>query len=1186
MLYLKSVGIDRFKSFRHAELLLSKGFTCVVGPNGSGKSNICDALLFGLGETALHRMRVSKLDELLSVGTKRKGPDVAKAHVRMEFAGDENLVVVRTVRSDGKTAYQLNGRHMTRQEVMEVLGRHGIRADETNTIAQGEINRIIDLTPKERRELIDIAAGIKEFEHKKAETMKELDTVSQRIGETKIMLNERIGFIRELEKEKEAAESYIKMNDRLRLLRYSVLASRKASLADSLDEYTKKMAIVDSKKNALAAKIADLGSRMAEFNSERQALTKELGSHTANAGEMNARLEAASKEYATTEAELSGGRNAIDEFGKFVADSNVELDRLGATMLSDKDIVEETTKGIVELTKQVGGETAAQVETDNSEKDIAALNATIQRLEAEFSQVQASISQANTEVASLVPQCEEYKRELERYTEMLKEKMGDVQRKRQGMAEVNSSAGGCGADIRTNEAQLHRMGRELESINSKVLSLREQWAVTQSREGGLLDKIGSRFGEKDGFYGKASQLCKYDERFLYAVEAAAGSRFEYFVVDSVDTANKIITYLKSNNLGRATFIPIKEVNVAEEFAKERGISPVIDVIDFEPRFRRVFQYIFNNSYIVKDIAQAKSYGVGKHRYATLSGDLVEQSGIVSGGSVKKRISLGFLENQIKSLEEQRDALKKGTETLQARIFSARKEQASLEMRARGYESEITESEAVAGKYAASIKEITAKLSDAEGRAAGANKRLDGLLARREQVESGLKDAKERLRAAYNKAIESSKEVARHGMSKAEKERIERIRAQLDVLKVRNAEARTEYQLLEKRKKELDAQISQRKELNRKTVSAVKEMERKLAQLAKQKSEIEKEMSRSSESNKKAYERLNAIDVELSKLGQENGALGVQQSNIERDLNELKMSRSQTEVRLNDIVAELAAYGQDAEPIKESLESMEKEVVVLGSKLAELGNVNLKAPELYEERKKSVDEAESRANTLEVEKQAILRMIDEIDSKKLQIFMNTFNDVNKNFSKLFNYVFEGKASIELNAPTDPFNSGLEIRIKNEKGEKVLNSMSGGQKSLISLMLLLAIHLCKPSALYVFDEVDSALDKENSKKLSLLIKQMSSDAQFIVVSHNDSLIVNADTAIGVVMTNEESKALGLEVASMVKGQLIASQGSGATGQVDAGSGIAPQKVQASSEASAVASSNERASQISRRGRGSNK
>jgi chromosome segregation protein len=216
--------------------------------------------------------------------------------------------------------------------------------------------------------------------------------------------------------------------------------------------------------------------------------------------------------------------------------------------------------------------------------------------------------------------------------------------------------------------------------------------------------------------------------------------------------------------------------------------------------------------------------------------------------------------------------------------------------------------------------------------------------------------------------------------------------------------------------------------------------------------------------------------------------------------------------------------------------MERESSMLSEKINELGNVNLKAPAIYEEKKKDVEEVEEKVNTLEQERLAVLKMIEEIDAKKYSIFIDTFNQVSKNFTKLYSYIFDDKAEIYISDEKDPFNSELRIRVRTKNNaQKRAESMSGGERSMLILMLVFAIHMYKPSTLYIFDEIDSALDKENSKKLSQLIKQLSSESQFIVVSHNDTLISNADTAIGVAKVNEESKIFGLQVSSIINNSI---------------------------------------------------
>ncbi len=1130
MLYLKSLSMDKFKSFKHAEVLISKGFTCVVGPNGSGKSNIGDALLFGLGESSFRRLRADNLDELINFGVKRKPDEVAKAHVRLEFGGDESLTVERTVRSDGKTIFALNGKHTTRGEVVEVLARHGIRADETNTILQGEISKVADLKPKERRELLDIAAGISDFEKKKAEALRELDTVGQRINETRIMLGERVGFLKELEKEKEAAESYITMTGRLKALKFSVLSAKKKELEKMRDDFTREMALVDSKKGRLAGEIDAINGKIAALTKEKQALADKLSGRSAEAGEITGRLELLNKEIVTLDAEGGAKKDAIQEIVKSMADAASELKRIGETIAANDSAMELMKKSLSEM-EALAGEQAA-VQDDGSEREIDALNIKIPRLENSFAELQARLSGLNANISSINAGRESCQNEMERDSSSVMQITNAIQKLKNELEGLREEKKEYANGIKLDESEVRKLQGILGDVDRKLLSLKEQRAVAEAREGNLAGRISAEFTQADGFYGKAGQLCSYETKFAAAVEAAAGNRLDYFVVDRIETADAIIKYLKKNELGRATFIPINEVNVSEETKREQGISPVIDVVAYDKKFRRVFQYIFNNSYIIGEIGQAKQYGIGKHRYATLAGDLVEQSGIVSGGSVKKRISLSSLENQIREMEKEKEKLGYESFGINDKLQGDRRELAEVELRLNSYERDVRAYESQATSISTSVKETEGKLAGFDEKAGSARREYEEGGIELKRMEKELNDSKERLRQLYSKAIESSKELQKHGMAKAEKERVEKAREEIQALKIKAAEARKENQLLKERKSEIEKQDAEKRSSLKNANAMIKEMERRKADLLRSKEEVEKEIKATSESNRKAYEKLSAMEQETARFSQESGRLEAQLNGIEKEVGNIMVNREQTEVRLADVEAELASYGTDAAIVDASAEEMEKEAAVLNSKVMELGTVNLKAPEVYEEKKRSVAEAESRADTLEIERQAVLRMIEEIDSKKLQVFMNTFNDVSKNFTKLYGYLFEGSAKMELTEPNDPFGSGLEIRITDSKSRKTLTSMSGGQKALISLMLLFAIHLCKPSAIYIFDEVDAALDKENSKELSKLIKQMSKDAQFVVVSHNDAMILNADTAVGVTMSNEASAVVGIEVSGLVK------------------------------------------------------
>ncbi|MCL4365272.1 MAG: chromosome segregation protein SMC [Candidatus Marsarchaeota archaeon] len=1129
MLYLKSLIIDKFKSFRHAELLFSKGFNCVVGPNGSGKSVIFDSMMFDLGEPSLSALRVDGLSELINRNMKKRSGEPLVAHVKMEFEGDgQNITIIKSVNSDSKTHYKLNGKTMTRREVIEVLSSNGVKVDDTTTIAQGMINQIAQMNSKDRRSLIDTAVGIRDFEYKKSEALKELDKVEQNISVANAQLNERQGFLNELEKEKEAAEKWNNMKQRLTSLRYSILLARQAELQESLDVSAKEIKLLNSRKSEVSGKLAELNNKRTQLSGEREAMTAQLNKISSTSGETNAKLENLSRELAKLEVEMPALQRSIEDRNAFILQSGQELALANEKITSNTLSVDELTKKVAVLEAGLA-KLGILYDGADFQKDLKELDGTISEhegilteLEVYMQKLQSDLSNSESRKSESEKKLSDIGNECDR---MLKLTANKEEELRSARLRLTDNA----ATIAKLTTESSKAKQRLSEIDLEQFRLMEQRAAAQSREGGLLGKISDKFGEKDGFYGKASRLCQYDVHHACAVEVAASSRFDYFVVESIDIGTKIIDYLKQNNMGRATFIPLSELN-PEKQQKEKGLIPILDIVKYNEKFAKAFSYIFNNTYLIDSSGDAKKYGIGKHRYVTLEGELIEQSGVISGGS-SRRISLAAIEGRLADLDAEKSKLRKGAELIAESLRAAEKERYLVEAQISGVAAAIKAAKDDLGNMLKLQSELNVQIKSCS---VGISKIRDEMSKKdRERLEiaSALNSHRESRSAVYDK-MNSALNMGRSAKFKEEKAMSEKMRDDIEGYKIARAELNKEMQMLEQKSSELSTAVSSAKNQLKQMKSDLRDKEVRKGLLAKSRSELEKEISGRNESTKNAFETVTSLDTELASLGNAIGSLSSDTSNIDRQISELGIKRGNSETRFNDIAAELSTYDKSLIVVKDKIPDMELEANTLQVRITELGNVNLRAPELYEERKKLTEEARSRVDTLHNEKDAVLRMIEEIDSKKLQTFMEMLNEVNKNFTKLYNQVFPGKGTIMLDDEKDPLNSGLYIKMTDGKLDIPLKSLSGGQKSIIALMLLFSIHQCKKSSLYLFDEVDAALDSENAKILSRLIKEMSKDAQFVVISHNNSLIVNADTAIGVAMDeSKESNAVGLDISSMM-------------------------------------------------------
>ncbi|MGC8662355.1 MAG: AAA family ATPase [Candidatus Micrarchaeia archaeon] len=1114
MLYLKSMNIRNFKSIKSSDLIFSKGFTCIVGPNGSGKSNICDALLFGLGENALHRLRVEKLEGLINDSSKSKKNKLQKAFVKIEFDGEKKLELLRVARSDGKSVYRLNGKHTTRQEVLEELKSYKVDANETNTITQGEITKMLELSPKERRELIEISAGIKEFEEKKREALKELDKSNLKVGEAKIMLNERVGFLQELEKEKEVAEKYISMSSRYKALSYSVLVGKEKLVRSELEGLDEAINELDAKRKKIIEEIKYYNSKVSELDMERQSLTKSLNESALIVGEINKKLGIVNNGIVRLNVELEGLAREKENLSK-------RLDELSSESISANEKIAANKKEIFSANSELASAKLPEINEESSELDFEKklddIDSKIVEKENKMRELSSEISKAQAElyVAS------------SRY-ELLKTEIKPKQKPESGIGNeikaMNDELSSIASTVKNMEASISELSKKKEVLDSKLLELKEQRAMARRSDSLNL----AQFSARDGFYGKASELISYKSEFAYAIEAAAGNRLEYFVVDSINVASNIIKYLKANGLGRATFIPIKELVIG---SKERqNLRAIVDLVEFDKKFEKVFQYIFYDTYLIDKIEDAKTYGVG-HRYVTLDGDLVEQSGVVSGGS-KKKISINAIEKMIGQISGERDTLYKSIEESVSKLNELKKAEALMRLKIDEKTAMLRElarqadEEEKGRKAKAEEMEILAKNIEAM------NEKLSKLLSEQDSVKNELESTKAERKRVYEKSMELAK-AALGSSSKKEKVKLEQERKRIEELRIKLAFLEKENELLTSRFSSIEKEMSEKKKELKLKLDAEKEKTAKLKELTSEKSGLEEQIKNSSSADKSIYAKLENIESEIAKQSSNIGRLNAESSSADSKMQEMKIRRSQFEVRLGDLKAEVSMYSNEKiDLIEGKIDEMEREAMLLSDKIKELGNVNLKAPEMYKEREKAVSEAKSKVEMLDSERLAILKMIDEIDAKKYSVFIDTFNSVNRNFEKIYSYISEDKAELVLSNEKDPFNSELLIKLKTKENvSKRAESMSGGERSMMMLALIFAIHMYKHSFLYIFDEIDSALDKENSRKLSQLLKQLSADSQFIVVSHNDSLISNADAAIGVAKVNGESKIFGLQISSIL-------------------------------------------------------
>ena len=1108
-----------FKSFKVADLSLPKDFVCLAGPNGSGKSNVCDAIRFAFGETSLRSLRVKKAKDLISNSAK-------VAEVTVFLDGDEKHEVKRAVREDGKMMYKLNGDKTTRTSIQSLLKKFNIDDSGRNVIAQGEINNIINMNPRDMRGIIDSVAGISEFEDKKKEAMGDLDTVESRIREANIILGEKLGMLGELEKEREIAIKYLENRALFNNARGSIIKNEMGRLSSDLEK-----AIGDLLKvgNSLKGKNADL----AELDKKIKALEDEKGVFL---NEIQLRQQKSDLSKSVDALRLSIVRAEDELAEKKQAGAKLETD-IAALEKEFKKQAEELKKTEADFKK--ADEELNQIRPRREEfVKLAGVSSLRKSIEDEKSKL-ASSKEEFIRTESEASRCRELATEKESVSSAGPEDSDEAQ-----AAKLTGEIELLKKEVLEAKAELESLFEREKSLNSdiadfdrKVLQSREQAAAVRAQNphlssAAIANFVGqSKFRQKgSGVHGALIDLIKFDAKYANAVEAAAGPRLRYIVVDSADVATKIIAELKKANEGRASFIPLREIRAAPPASSSEGLGSLMKFIKYDSQFDEAVKYALGETLLVSDMPEAKRIGVGKFRMVTIDGEIFEKSGVISGGRLSTGIAaastLAKLDQELAELKSAREGIYLELAEMRNQMSSVRSAKADKEVRAKSLEMELAAMRTDSEKAKAQADEAQKKKVEAESLRSKA-KALDAI---KSEISRKIAELESKISAGQQALLKDEEQATKMNEEANRK----------------HTELASRISALEAKHEGIFNEISMRKSAMRKSEESLKQMhldkagcsskaaelDRKLRNDKEQLVKKEEELASSSKEMEQLFKKMRETEAKAQEIGKQRGAIAFECDKLNKEATTIGTKKTVAETKLADLKAEFDGFAQFEymDKPKEELVEITKSADAF---LSANQSVNLASIEIYAKKKLEIGDVNDKIKKLAEEKEAIMEMITEIDGRKKDTFFRMFYAVNDNFKKMFKYLpVLGEGYLSLNKPNEPFESGLYIKLKRDKKEIEMGSLSGGEKALVVVMLVFALQFVKPSPFYILDEADSALDKENSKHLAKLIKETSKDSQFIVVTHNDMVMTFANVVFGVSRAEGVSKIVGVKLGEKLE------------------------------------------------------
>ena len=1163
MTKIQKLEMHGFKSFaKKTELIFNDSFNCIIGPNGSGKSNILDALCFVLGKSSSKALRAEKSSNLIYNGGKSKNPakegsvSIFFDNESKEFPITENYVkVTRIIRQSGQSVYKINDETVTRQQIIDMLSHATINPNGYNIILQGDIVRIVEITPDERRKIVEEISGISVYEGKKNKALRELDKVEESLKEVDIVMKEKESYIKELKKDRDQALKYKELEEKT--------AQNKASY---LNIQIKKR---DSDKQKKEKEIESIQNNIDKLNSDIDKLKKDAEEKKKKIDSINKEIEdkgekeqvELNKKVEEIRVNLATYRTRVENCKAQLAQIDTRRDQLKGNMtdiddrvssfMAEKEGLEKRKKEVdsnlatlnasmSKLQEKNNVQGAAEIETQIEELDkkseeeqqkIHELREKQQEFFREKDRIEVQLDHIDEAINKVKNIEKEHRDELEKLKQkkqLYKEYVGDLSKRLDNDSDYASQ-------LNTARGRLKTAMEELSKLNARNISITEALGANNAVSKILENK------NKFKAHGTIADLGNVKSKYSLALEIAAGNKIKSVVVEDDKAASECISYLKSQKLGIATFLPLNKIRSisknpeVDDLKKVSGVYGLAsELVEYNPKYNSIFSYVFGNTIVVEDIQTARKIGINKIRMVTLDGDLVELSGAMHGGyRARKSKGAGFkeqevtqdidkYESEVEDLQSVISSLEKKREENEEEIIKLREQKANLE-----------------GEIMASEKSLHLQSSDVD-----TNKdEKEKLLSRLGEIDKEIDNVLEEI-SQVNRVLADTKVEKQNLKQKVSTLRNPKVLAELNTYQQKRDELKEESIKINSHLESIDAQISTivGPEKSR-TDTILKQLQKEEDQFSTEIKELEsnirsgeKDLKDKEEQQKKFYKQFKGLFQEKSKLNEDvqkaESQIYSKNEKIrddERKVNAVSLELARIKAELSGLEEEFSQYGH-VKLIDKPEDQLKKEIAEFEKMAQNIGNVNMKALEVYDRIKDEYDKMQEKKETLLKEKNDVLVLMNEIEAKKQEMFMETFEKINEHFKNIFSQLTaKGEAFLELENPKSVFEGGLRIKVR-ISGKKFLDirSLSGGEKTMTALAFIFSVLEFQPAPFYILDEVDAALDKRNAEKLADLVRRYTNRAQYVLISHNDGVIGEADTLYGVTMNQDGmSKVISLKV-----------------------------------------------------------
>lgn len=1155
MVFIKKVEIFGFKSFgfKNTVVNFEPGLISIAGPNGSGKSNILDAIIFAMGEIKPKVMRVDKLRSLIhDIEGNRHGPKMTRVNLVLDNSDrkipvDSDIVeITREMEEAGENQYYLNKKLTTRSQILDLLDIANAGLNQLNAVQQGTVTRISEFSAEEKRQSIENLIGLTTFDEKKSEALKQLDEADRRLEIALAKMGEIKKRIDELEEERNQKLRYdilqreinkysaISAANKMKVIKNekSEKESKLYTLISEITALDHDRTIVRDESKSLEEQKSKFMDDVNTFNQAKATIDSQLSAAMQDYEETNSSILTAKKRIQTIESRIpiinteiesiTQERNNLENASLQLNNEINEIDSKRKQITLEQQILDEERSKILDDQSKI---TAQKIEIDNKIKSLnEKLNSSklsLSKLVSEKDDIKNKISinkNKKDEFEKQFTELSTFKTRLETMINNHKASIGELKSR---IASLNNKKQRIEKDLEDLNLILEKSSKAAAQYDTKIKTVKgimhEDYSISKLKEE----------SEKLGIEGLVYEMISWEKQYDRAILAVGTDWIKAAVVKDFETLLGLADYIRFRNLPRLKIIPLDAIPQFKlKLPKDQGLVGVLsDYVKCDEKYAALKSFLFGNVVIAADRVSAHRISNTGYKTVTIDGEYFEpkNTGLIIdiNSKISKLTKIISMSTSVEGLQQSITLLRKfmlkkkhsltkvndSIQSYQERLMLSEKELSAATNSHSDLSFKISSSSNMTYQLSTRISELEKRVEYLTTEITKQESLIESLLERISLVEQNYSEG-EQIRVAT--------ELRKLNVQKSEIERkmteimsiFNDKSTKMGTLNAENAREQTKIRNLQE---EIIGIENEKQELYNKITSLEQLLIVKNDELVKLRQKEQDLISTSGTSvgQLKEYDdRLKELYEKEKLLTKDINILERQSDTLKRDLHDL----NENEIKIQKL---LDTYGYT-----ETIEDFDVEPLIhaLGTELKSLNALNAKAPETYVEVADGYRSMSTRKNSLELERNSIVKFIEEIEKDKRQTFLDAFDKVDKEIRNAFGTMTGGNAWLELQNEDDIFNSGISYLIQfPNKPKRESTSISGGEKTLAAIVFVLALQKLKPSPFYLFDEVDAHLDAPNSERLSKILEERAKESQFIMVSLKDSVVQKAKLIYGVYPKN---------------------------------------------------------------------